>query len=134
MISLGKYCDKKRIHIYGAGNWGRLLAIYLKENDIEVDSFIVSTLELDSVREILGIPVKTIEEYENEANSDSALVVAVSAKFRDKIIKVLSEKGIKEYYVLSDEEANGLFGEVQYKKDYHFINNINVVLSHSLCQ
>lgn len=130
MISLNNYCNGKRISIYGAGNWGRMLAIYLIEKEVAVDSFVVSSMRLYATREILEIPVKTIDEYENEATSSSALVLAVSLKYREEIKKTLAEKAIENYYVLTDEEVSEIFHQVKYKKKYHFTNNINIVLYH----
>lgn len=80
------------VYIYGAGAYGKDVYRVLTENVVQIKSF-VTTDENDG--EILKVPVCGIHKLVPE--KDSLVLVAVSARYQDDIMKKIREKGFANY-------------------------------------
>ena len=84
----------RKFVLYGAGNYAREAINSLKNMDLRPESFLVT--QKDGTDNINGIPVIQLSEW-----SDTAVVViiAVTGKAQNDIIKNLKEKGMNSYYI-----------------------------------
>lgn len=76
---VSQLADKRNIALYGAGNVGKGLGRYLLEKGIRPSCFLVTTKK-DDEREVLGLPIYSLEELNKGIISESELnlVIAVS--------------------------------------------------------
>lgn len=86
---------KEEIYIFGAGTVGRKVALYLKENNIKVTSFIVSDKSKND-SEIDGIAVNETDFI--QVNKKYTIIIATFWFSQDKIIKMLHKYGIGNIY------------------------------------
>lgn len=86
------------IIIYGAGAIGKrtLSMLRAKSRGEKIKSFAVTSKE-NNLKEIDGIAVKEIDEL-MEYTEKAAIIVAVSAKYREEINALLRDKGFKNIY------------------------------------
>ncbi len=136
VIKLEHACVNRRVYLYGAGMYGRLLCSFMKEKNIgKIENFIVS--EQETQRVVLGKKVISLHEYSNQRafegkqTGDDLVIIAVSEQFCAEIIKQLESKKIYNYINLSmDEwkiiEQNTSFVDVIPKK------NIAVLMYHRI--
>ncbi len=110
------YCDdrvadfaKKGSHvlIWGAGDYGKQLAVQFDSNDIEYDGFVVSDNQVidescqgKKVWKVSEIPFK---------KEDIEIVIAVRTQLKDEILKVLHSVGIKRYIYPFEINIESLF-------------------------
>lgn len=136
VIKLEHACVNRRVYLYGAGMYGRLLCSFMKEKNIgKIENFIVS--EQETQRVVLGKKVISLHEYSNQRafegkqTGDDLVIIAVSEQYCAEIIKQLESKKIYNYINLSmDEwkiiEQNTSFVDVIPKK------NIAVLMYHRI--
>lgn len=105
---LVKECKKyKKIIIYGAGNFGRLVADYLSKNIVRENIvFAVSEME-NNPTEILGKSVYPIREVEEE-KANSLVIVATNCSLHRSMEMLLDDLEFKNVIVLLDELLNDL--------------------------
>lgn len=90
-LDLMKYITP--IYIYGAGVYGKKLFRYFKERGIKITGFIVTDLEANS-HMVENVPVISVYA----ADYDSLILLGVSAKYREAVIKKLKELRFNNYY------------------------------------
>lgn len=129
-------CVNRRVYLYGAGMYGRILCSFMKEKKIgKIENFIVS--EQETQRVVWGKNVISLHEYSNQRafegkqTGDDLIIIAVSEQYCAEIIKELESKKIYNYINLSmDEwkiiEQNTSFVDVIPKK------NIAVLMYHRI--
>lgn len=97
-----KFIDKlkklSRIFIFGAGTTGRKVALFLQENKIRVDSFLVSDLKVNP-NEVYGIPVKEVKRNMCEG-VDYLVIISTFWYLQDEIEEILVRNGINNIYRL----------------------------------
>ena len=106
---LKKICNNQPIMIYGAGESTYQLLLYLSKINIDVKGVIVTT-HVGNPSEILGIPVKSIEEYVLE-ESNITVLINVRDIFVQEISNELEKRNIKNYYVIKED----LKKEIKYR-------------------
>lgn len=102
-------CVNRRVYLYGAGMYGRILCSFMKEKNIgKIENFIVSAQETQKV--VLGKKVISLHEYSNqrafegEQTGDDLVIISVSDQYCAEIIKELESKKIYNYIKLSVDE------------------------------
>lgn len=80
------------LFLYGAGVWGEVAAIYLKQLDIPIEAFVVSDGQsAHNPSKILGIPVKTVSDILRIGGSIRVLF-CISLRYNErKMSDILSE-------------------------------------------
>lgn len=97
-----KICCSNKIYIYGAGEYGKVVAAYLLDIGMleKLDSFIVTNLgETDK---LFGKDIKNWENIYSRLDGSELIIVSVSEKKQEEIAKRLSESGIFNYLCISD--------------------------------
>ena len=89
-ISLYSFCNKyKKIYIYGAGEYGNLCLIRLKNLGKKVSAFLVTELK-SSVMDIDGIPV--IKFSRSQLTKDSGIIIAINPLEQSNIIETINSE------------------------------------------
>lgn len=119
-----EYCRlHKKIYIYGAGRFGRETCVYLSEQGIAIDGFIVTSKEL-CVDSVLGIKVYSFDEIELE--SSDGVIAAVGKKYTDEVIRSLKMKGINDFFIIDGSLLEII--ERMARFDCHYPSNQNVIV------
>ncbi len=106
-------CKKaENIYLYGAGAYGREMALYLTQNGIRVAAFLVTEKNDMKVTECMGVPVYGIGEY--KAENEDKIVLCMSAKYTTDVLGILEEKGIIDYLCMNKEIYEDLDRRVSY--------------------
>lgn len=87
---------KNQVFIFGAGMIGTKIALFLKENQINIDAFIVSDRSQNAAM-IEGISVKSVEEIKDELD-DYIIIIATYWYSQNEIINMLRAKKIDKIY------------------------------------
>lgn len=101
---------EKRVLIYGAGVFGKKIKIFLDENGIDVEAFVVTDPGQNAAFQE-GIPVKCIDDYLDDKN-ECAIVIATFPYLLKEIEGILSQKGFRNVSVVSVEKYHLYIGEV----------------------
>ena len=119
-----EYCRlHKKIYIYGAGRFGREICVYLSEQGIAIDGFIVTSRE-QCVDLVLGVKVYSLDEIGLE-NGDG-IMAAVGKKYIDEVIRSLKTKGTDDFFVIDDSLLEMIERTARF--DCHYPSNQNVLV------
>ncbi len=89
-----QFCLKHpKLYIYGAGVYGKKCCETLQLLDVPVQAFVV-TQKSDNQEAILGVPVISLEEFE-EKKGNVGVIVALKRQFRDEVVPMLMSKGYR---------------------------------------
>jgi len=125
---LTDFCEKERkIYCYGAGLYGKVVGIFLDDNNIKWNGFVVSSKSEEGT--LLGRNVISLAEVQSE---DAAFLVSVNEKYHGEIEKILSENGFDSSFCVTDGLYQEIFENLSYKKEYRVNKNINVLLYHRI--
>ena len=93
-------CGKNKVYIYGAGNCGKSLAIFLREHHVKVDGFCVT----DSARNMSTLEGLSISGIHELGTQYAECLFLIGTKpgtgATDAIIDVLGKLGIEDFIVL----------------------------------
>lgn len=132
MSTLLEYCKgKKSIICYGAGLYGRIVCVFLRENGIKIECFAV-TDAADICAEVLEKKVVEINRIAD--NSDCGIVVCANNLISKEMINKLREKGILDYYVVDDENIGLIDSNCKYVYDYNYKGKGKILLFHRVCE
>lgn len=95
---------KKKIYIYGAGEYGRTILSYLMMCSVTVEGMIVTNVSgnFDSV---FGVKVYTFEQVEDGLIKDDFLIyVAMKKVYMDEVKEKLLNNGIENFTLMNDED------------------------------
>ena len=98
----------KRIICYGAGLWGRQIALYLEAKEVPLDGFVVTRLDKTSPNEFCGKRLYEIDEI--CSNPDFYFLIAV--KKSEEIVGELRNRNIKQYLIINDEMHDSIIKEL----------------------
>lgn len=101
---------EEKILIYGAGTVGKRVHAFLEENEIAIESFVVSDARQNAVS-MDGLQIKCIDDYIDEKD-DCMVIIATFSQLHEVIQKNLQEKGFKKVYTLPLEKFHIFTGEV----------------------
>lgn len=125
----------KKIYIYGTGVYGKTLFFFLREQEIaDVEGFIVTEKNLSTCY-ILDRKVYALAEYKAFASLDNLIVVGVSNKYKESVVRNIETNKIDNVLVLNESLwnyviENTMFHETYPPKNiailmYHRVNNDN---------
>lgn len=96
------YCQgKNRIYIYGAGVFGKRLALFLRQKDIQIRGFIETKKTKEYFRDIPVCGVDSIESLKPDG-----ILVCVSDKYANEIAAELNKRGHEEYISVCDKSIH----------------------------
>ncbi len=132
-MELLDYCKNfRRIYIYGDGEVGRLVRIFLYENGVEVECFVTSGKPRHSV--VLELPVCQLEQIFGRDNSE-CFIICVNGKYIDVIKNNLLRKGFDKFFVVDNLMKYELYDSTNFEHDYidvHQGNRLSVLLYHRI--
>lgn len=108
---------KEEIYIYGTGQFGKNVALKLRENNVEVSGFIDSNSSLKG-----SVTLNTLIYCLDEILEKTNFYIVVCSTFYDEITKILDGKGLtNKKYLLVYPNSFNLYQASDYKKK-DFIN------------
>ena len=115
-MGLLQVCRKYRtIYLYGDGEIGRLVRIYLDENEICVSAFLTTNTPCEEY--LLDIPVYPLGMNNNE-NDIPLIVICMNQSGWNTAIKRLQENGYSDYFVVDDTLKKQIFTKTCFDKIY----------------
>lgn len=103
---------EKTVLIYGAGTVGKKVKVFLEENHVAIESFVVSDVRQNAAS-LDGLQIRCIDAYVDRKN-DCMVILATFPYLHDEIKKTLQEKEFKKVYTLSLEKMHLFCGEVMH--------------------
>ncbi len=64
------------IYCYGAGHWGRLIMLFLRDNNIPIKSFLVS--KNNNLGSYCGVPIVAIDSLDVDSLADSLILLSLT--------------------------------------------------------
>ena len=107
---LEKLKNETRVLIYGAGTVGKRVRIFLEENGISVEGFVVSEVHQNAAS-LDGLQISCIDDYA-DVKDECMVIVATFPYLHEEIENTLREKEFKNVYTLSLEKFHLFNGEV----------------------
>ena len=92
----------KEVYIYGAGKEGQKIYQLLKNMNIDINSFVV-TEKGKNPESIYGINVIGFSELKEHIRKQCAYIVAVTRKYRQEIIDILTKGGAEHIFIICRE-------------------------------
>ncbi len=91
-----------RVYLYGAGKLSTLFLEYLEEATLKdrIKGVVISRSEGNGA-ELLGIPVRSLEDF--EIGDGALLFVAVRVHFQEEIVTALDKRHVENYELLDTE-------------------------------
>lgn len=90
--------------IYGAGYVGRMIYLRLSK-EIKIDCFVVTSRKPEET-DFLGVPIREIPDLKYPPH-ETAVVVGVSGKYQDEVVRTLQEYGFKNLVFPHIEPISG---------------------------
>lgn len=125
-------CSSKRVYIYGDGADGRLVRIFLYEQNIDVEGFVV-TAEPNR-RQLMDLPVKSLFEL-TENDKDALFLICMNKSWWLQVVNNLEEKGCSNILVLDSRLRKNVLEQVQFShifEDVEIGRYINTLLYHRI--
>lgn len=121
-----QYCARHdKIYCYGAGRYGREVCVYLDENGIKLDGFIISS---GQTLKVLNVEVYQFANVKIDKND--GIIVAVGEKYSDEIIRGILERNIGDYFLISNDFLSQIENVTSFNGIYPNNQFVNVLLYH----
>lgn len=129
LTALLERCLKYRdVFIYGDGEVGRLLRVYLHEQSIEASGFI--TTFAPKRKKLMNLPVRELTELSGD-KSDMFVIVCMHKKWWDDAVSRMKSNGLHNYEIIDDNLRREVEEKVLFKDIYEDVEHkINVLLYH----
>lgn len=120
---------KKAHHIfcYGAGLWGRICCVYLRERGISVEGFVVSGQACEE--QVIGKPVYSFEFLPYPCE-ECTFILSVAEKTQPEIVENLMNVNVSKYYALTKDLIEEMRRENSYQISEAGNTYINVLMYH----
>ncbi len=118
------------VYIYGDGEMGRLIRIYLHEQGINVKAFVTTDKPRHS--HLLDIPVCELDMISELRDPSVCVLVCVNAKAANEVMNLIHNRGGKGY-VVDDDTKVFVYGVTNFLHDYKDIEQepkVSVLLYH----
>lgn len=109
---IDKISRKSKIALYGAGKYGKLFFLFLKQNHLQnkVVCFVVSDLR-GNPSEIEGVPVVILNEFLQQKRS--CIFITVRGGIREEVKQILDRNKYDEYEIIQEEFLHVIAVEVE---------------------
>ncbi len=125
-----EFCGSSgRLYCYGAGRYGRETAVFLSEQEIFINAFLVSRLGKKDPQLVLGFPIYELDRLEIDKKEDGILL-AVSGRFKTEMEMSLSQKGFQHVFAVDDELLNEIENSGKFSGTYPNNQFVNILLYH----
>lgn len=114
--------SKKKIYIYGAGNFGSVLYSYLLMMDQDIEGFIVSDHN-GNKDSLFGKRIISLNEYEKYKykEDESIIYIAMQTIAAKQVEKILLDKKIHNYIIMDEIFRDRMGDDIvrKYDEDFH---------------
>ena len=134
-----KRCREFRyVYIYGDGEVGRLMRVYLHEHEVEVLGFLTTYKPKKDI--VMGIPVCELKAL-NSTFDNTFIIICMNKKWWNEATELIIKRGYTNYMIIDDRirlcaERDTLFSDIYEDVDrkinvllYHRIENMNTSYS-----
>ncbi len=116
-MELLDYCrNYKKVYIFGDGEIGRLVRIYLHEKGMKVEAFVTTNTPKQSM--ILDLPVYPLNQLCYENDDSKCFIISVNENAVDIIRDKLLRKGFNQTFVVDNLVKHDLYESVSFEYDY----------------
>lgn len=130
-MELLEYCENKRIVIYGAGLFGRIVRCFLMQSDVDIYCFAVTgTPERET---LLEKRVNDIYSISDINNLDVGVLICANSNLSHEMQKKIKEVGREDYYVVDETQINEIDDATEYLNHYHDSRK-HVLLYHRIAE
>ena len=129
--NLIKFCKSySHIYIYGAGKYGRIACMFLEENGVSIEGFVVSEGQKGNL--VLGHIVYVFSDISEKINDESTgIIVAMKKEIAQTVERLLCSNQNRNYIVINDDQdIQYLLSKLQFTYDYKFKNNVLALVYH----
>lgn len=105
-------------YCYGAGNYGQVAALYLRNKGIEINGFIQT--EKGDSSSGLGFRVYSLAEIIDKAR-EANIIVCVGACYRKEIVELLAQNHIMGTYMMSADEYVEMHEAIKYSFPQQYV-------------
>ena len=130
--------EHSQLYIYGAGEYGKLVACFLDEQALPWFGFVQTEVNESDLHCILDKRVTQVEEVISKSKiNDVGFIIAVSGSAQTDILHLLHDCGVAKCncWLLSETEYQTLLRDsVAYTGEYSPLNYINVLLYHRVAK
>ncbi len=115
-------------YCYGAGNYGKVAALYLRNKGVEISGFIQT--EKGDCSSVLGFRVYSLAEVIDKAR-DANIVVCVGVRYREEIVELLAQNHITGTYIMSADEYIEMHEAIKYSFPQQYVekDTKNIIFS-----
>ncbi len=119
----------KEIYCYGAGHWGKVTRIFLQEQGINIDGFVISNAIKESP--ILNVPVISVDQLIKEDHT--GIIISVGNKFRREIITTLVTNGFSDFLDVNETTFIDMEKRLKFSHSYPIDKYVCVLYYHRVC-
>ena len=96
----------RHIFCYGAGLWGRIFCVFLREHGISIDGLVISSGQAYGEK-VLGKPVHSFGHLPCP-REECTFILSVAEKTQPEIVGNLRDGGVSQYYPLRREMVEAM--------------------------
>ena len=126
------FCKKnKRLYCYGAGRYGKVVHQFLSEQNIQLEGFLVTTL--DEKNQCSDLPIKSIRDM-FPLDDDTGIIISVRDAYHAEIKSILYSSGVLNYFAITKECFIDIDNNTAYDISLACAKNkVCVLLYHRVC-
>jgi len=127
-VLIKKCMEFKRIYIYGDGEVGRLMRVYLHEHKLEISGFL--TTYKPQKNRVMDVPVCELSSL-HSVPTDTFIIICMHKKWWDEAIKYIEKYGYTNFMIADDGIRLNIENETMFTDLYEDVDHrINVLLYH----
>lgn len=126
-INVKEHIDGKRIYIYGAAVFGRIMAEYLIENGMDFEGFLVSDTKGRRV-EVFDKSVISLKDL--SISKELIVLVCVDESIKKDIVCRLNEVGVEDYITFANGDFDTIEKSLEYNLNRNYSRCIYVLIYH----
>lgn len=107
-------------YCYGAGNYGQVATLYLRNKGIEINGFIQT--EKGDSSSVLGFRVYSLAEVIDQARGAN-IIVCVGTRYRKEIVELLAKHHVTGTYMMSADEYAEMHEAIKYSFPQQHVEN-----------
>lgn len=137
IVELSELVEKckfhKRVFIYGVGNYGKRVRLFLEQNGITVFAYLKTNKMPEDIK-FKTTPIFDIKEV--EIGDEDYVLVSVADRIQPEIISVLKKKKVREYELITKIMYEEIVKTIDYRNEKSVMSDkfIQVLLFHRVIE
>ena len=120
-------CRDKKVYLYGAGLYGRTATLFLEEQGVDVEGYIVTDRDTAYRNNVLGRPVYTLSDM-GDRISDKKIIVSAGSKYAGEMVENLRLYGVMDPVVISEELFEYMDRNTEHRIEHDVKKNVVVLV------